>query len=59
MDVFGGGYITLDKSGTDTLIKFDQDGSIGAGAAITIATVVNATALQSDIDLPDRRLVAG
>ena len=47
-DAFSGGYVLLTKSSSDTLVQFDKDG-FGGSAAVTLATVTNATVTQADI----------
>jgi Ca2+-binding RTX toxin-like protein len=52
-DAFTGGYLVLDKSGADTIIRFDQDGNSPGGSAfqVTLATVASATVLATDLIL--------
>jgi Ca2+-binding RTX toxin-like protein len=45
---FSGGYVLLTKDGADTLVQFDKDG-FGGSAAVTVATVVNASVATSDL----------
>ena len=46
-----GGFVLLTKSGADTLVQIDTDGSAGLGGAITLATVTNATVAEGDLVL--------
>ena len=47
---FSGGFVLLTKNGADTLVQFDSDGAGIFGALpLTLATVVNATVVQSDM----------
>jgi serralysin len=52
-EAFTGGYLVLDKSGADTIIRFDQDGNAPGGTAfqVTLATVTGATVLATDLIL--------
>ena len=49
-DAFNGGYLTLQSAGADTLVQFDKDGTAGGAVALTVATVVGATIVQTDFD---------
>ena len=44
-------HVLLTKSGKDTLVQFDQDGSGGGMAPVTLATVTSATLTAADIIL--------
>jgi Ca2+-binding RTX toxin-like protein len=52
-DAFTGGYLVLDKSGANTIIRFDQDGNAPGGTAfqVTLATVTSAVVLATDLIL--------
>ena len=52
-DAFTGGYLVLDKVGSDTIIRFDQDGNSPSGPEfqVTLATVTSATVLATDLIL--------
>ena len=47
-NAFSGGFVLLTKDGADTLVQFDKDG-FGGSAAVTVATVVNASVATSDL----------
>ena len=47
-DAIGGGYVLLTKSGDDTLVRFDKDGTGGTGP-VTLATVVDAGVATTDL----------
>jgi Ca2+-binding RTX toxin-like protein len=50
--VFSSRFVQLVQNGADTLVQFDSDGvGLGGAAPVTLATVTNATVLQSDIIL--------
>ena len=46
-----GGFVRLTKVGADTLVQFDQDGTAGSAPPLTMATVVNATVVATDLYL--------
>jgi hypothetical protein len=48
VNAFSGGYVLLTKDGADTLVQFDKDG-FGGSAALTVATVANASVAASDL----------
>jgi hypothetical protein len=41
---FSNGYLTLEQSGTDTLLKFDADGLGADKSAVAVAVLKNVTA---------------
>jgi trimeric autotransporter adhesin len=45
------GFLILTKNGANTLMSVDADGSAGGGAAVLLATFVNATVETLDIDI--------
>jgi Ca2+-binding RTX toxin-like protein len=47
-NAFSGGFVVLKADGADTLVQFDKDG-FGGSAAVTVATVVNASVVASDL----------
>jgi Ca2+-binding RTX toxin-like protein len=49
-NAFSGGYVLLSKMGSDTLVRFDQDGFGGSGP-VTLATVVGANVATTDLML--------
>lgn len=48
---FAGNFVLLSKSGANTVIQFDQDGSGGGLAPVTLATVTSATVTAADFVL--------
>lgn len=48
---FAGNFVLLSKSGANTVIRFDQDGSGGGLAPVTLATVTSATVTAADFVL--------
>ena len=48
-DPLSGGFVRLTKSGSDTLVQFDVDGTAGAAPPLTMATAVNATVAAGDL----------
>jgi Ca2+-binding RTX toxin-like protein len=46
---FDGGFVLLTKSGADTLVQFDKDGTSGVSGALTLATVTKAGVAESDV----------
>jgi Ca2+-binding RTX toxin-like protein len=46
-----GGYVILSKSGANTIVQFDQDGSAGGLGPVTLATVKAATVTAADLIL--------
>ncbi|MGQ3892586.1 beta strand repeat-containing protein, partial [Legionella sp. CNM-4043-24] len=47
-NAFSAGYIVFQASGADTIVLADADGSAGAGAAVTLVTLTNATLLSTN-----------
>jgi hypothetical protein len=43
--------VNLSKAGANTLVQFDQDGTVGAFAAVTLATVKAAAVTAADLIL--------
>jgi uncharacterized delta-60 repeat protein len=41
---FGTGFLKLEQAGADTLLSFDADGTVGGGAAIVVARLLNVSA---------------
>ncbi|HJT13140.1 MAG TPA: hypothetical protein VJ790_11030 [Dongiaceae bacterium] len=52
VDAFSGGFVLLTKMGSDTLVRFDQDGFGGTGP-VTLATVVGANVATTDLMLDE------
>jgi len=46
---FSGGFVRLVATGDDTLVQFDRDGSAGSAPPLTLATVADASVVQSDV----------
>ena len=51
-NAFSGGFVLLTKMGSDTLVRFDQDGFGGTGP-VTLATVVGANVATTDLMLDE------
>ena len=51
-NAFSGGFVLLTKLGSDTLVRFDQDGFGGTGP-VTLATVVGANVATTDLMLDE------
>jgi Ca2+-binding RTX toxin-like protein len=49
-NAFTGTYVRLMQDGANTLVRFDQDGDGGGAPPVTVATVLNAVVVQSDIE---------
>jgi Ca2+-binding RTX toxin-like protein len=49
-DAIADGVVLFTKSGTNTIVRIDEDGSLGAGAAVTLVTLTNATLTASHAD---------
>jgi Ca2+-binding RTX toxin-like protein len=46
-----GGFVRLTASGSDTLVQFDRDGSVGGASSLTLATVSGAVVAPADLAL--------
>lgn len=46
---FSDGFVRLVAIGDDTLVQFDRDGAAGSAPPLTLATVVDASVVQSDV----------
>ncbi|MBA4100341.1 MAG: hypothetical protein C0484_26650 [Rhodospirillum sp.] len=49
-DAIADGVVLLAKSGANTIVRIDEDGALGAGAAVTLVTLTNATLTASHTD---------
>ena len=49
-DAIADGVVLFAKSGANTIVRIDEDGSLGAGAAVTLVTLTNATLTASHTD---------
>lgn len=50
-NAFAGKFVILGKSGANTVIQFDQDGSAGGMAPVTLATVTAVAVTAADFIL--------
>jgi Ca2+-binding RTX toxin-like protein len=50
-NAFAGKFVVLGKSGANTIVQFDQDGSASGLAPVTLATVTGATVTAADLIL--------
>jgi Ca2+-binding RTX toxin-like protein len=50
-DAFAGKFVIVSKSGANTIVQFDQDGSAGGLGPVTLATVTGATLTAADVVL--------
>ncbi len=50
-NAFAGKFVILSKSGANTIVQFDQDGSAGGLGPVTLATVTSATVTAADFIL--------
>ena len=49
-DAIADGVVLFTKSGANTIVRIDEDGSAGAGAATTLVTLTNAALTSSHTD---------